>query len=77
MEYRRNLLLSRIGPDVSKVRVDHFLPEKVETQNYDNLKQILHRYYAKKYLHDDRTRLFLHRHRKAGETVIQFIGRQL
>ena len=46
MDYRRNLLLSRIGPDAFKVLVHHFRLEEIETRNYIDLKQVLHRYYV-------------------------------
>ena len=74
MEYRRNLLLSCIGPDAFKVLVDHFRPEEVETQDYDNLKQVLHRYYAKNICTTAERVSFSHRHRKFINALCSLAG---
>ena len=57
-----------------KVLVDRFCPEEVETQDYDNLKQVLHRYYAKNICITTERVSFSHRHRKESETVTQAIN---
>ncbi len=74
MQQRRNLLLSRIGPDAYKIVVDHFRPEEVETRDYDEVKQVLHRYYAKNICITAERVVFSQRHRKDSETVTQFIN---
>jgi len=38
-DHRRNLLLSRVGPEAFKILVDHFRPTAVNTCTYDELKQ--------------------------------------
>ena len=47
MPRRQNLLLSRIGPEAFKVVVDHFRPDAVNTRMYNELKQVLQRFYQK------------------------------
>ena len=74
MQQRRNLLLSRIGPDAYKIVVDHFRPAEVETRDYDEVKQVLHRYYSKNICITAERVVFSQRHRKDSETVTQFIN---
>jgi hypothetical protein len=76
MQQRRNLILSRIGPDAYKIVVDHFRPAEMKTRDYDEVKQVglLHRYYAKNICITVERVVFLQRHRKDDEIVTQFIN---
>ena len=74
MTSRRDLLLSRIGPEAFKVVVDHFRPEEIGTHTYDQVKDVLHRYYAKNVCIMAERVAFTHRHRRDGETVTQFVN---
>ncbi|XP_063363538.1 uncharacterized protein LOC134652296 [Cydia amplana] len=70
---RKQLLLSRIGPAAFKVLVDYYRPVVVTTKSYDDLKKVLNEYYEKKtYVLSERV-TFATRHRKAEETITQFI----
>ncbi|XP_063370250.1 uncharacterized protein K02A2.6-like [Cydia amplana] len=70
---RKQLLLSRIGPTAFKVLVDYYRPVVVTTKSYDDLKKVLNEYYGKKtYVLSERV-TFATRHRKAEETITQFI----
>ena len=44
---RRNLLLSKIGPDAFKVVVDHYRPEDIATKTYVALKETLGKHFRK------------------------------
>ncbi len=74
MEHRRNLLLSRVGPEAFRILVDHFRPAEVDAQTYDNLKQVLHSFYAKNICITAERVVFSQRHRKEGESVTQFLN---
>ena len=72
-EARRNLLLSKIGPDAFKVLVDHFRPDAVTSKTYAQLKDILRKHYRKDTCILAERVKFTMRHRKDGETVSQFL----
>ena len=74
MHHRRNLLLSRIGPEAFKVVVDHFRPVAVNTCTYHELKQVLQRFYQQNICIMAERVVFAQRHRKEEETVTQFIN---
>lgn len=74
MPHRRNLLLSRIGPEAFKVVVDHFRPVAVNTCTYHELKQVLQRFYQQNICIMAERVVFAQRHRKEEETVTQFIN---
>ena len=44
---RKNLLLSKIGPEAFKVVVDYFCPDPVGTKSYQQLKETLEKHYLK------------------------------
>lgn len=73
MTHRRNLLLSRVGPEAFRVVVDHFRPDPVNTKTYDELKLVLHSFYQKNVCIMAERVAFCQRHRKEGETVAQFV----
>lgn len=72
--HRRNLLLSRVGPEAFRVLVDHFRPAAVNTCTYVQLKQVLQQFYQKSICIMAERVVFAQRHRREGETVTQFIN---
>ena len=44
-EARKNLLLSKVGPEAFRILVDHHRPEAVTTKTYQLLKNPLQRHY--------------------------------
>ena len=71
---RRNLLLSKIGPEAFKVVVDHYRPDDVATKTYTELKQTLGLHFQKKICILAERVNFSMRKRKDGETVTQFVS---
>ena len=71
---RRNLLLSKIGPDAFKVVVDHYRPEDVATKTYVALKETLGKHFRKDTCILAERVKFTLRKRKDGETVTQFLS---
>ena len=72
-DVRRNLLLSRIGPDAFKVLVDHFRPDAVQTKTYVELKRTLQNHFKKDTCVIAERVKFTLCHRKEEETVTQFL----
>lgn len=70
--HRRNLLLSRVGPDAFRIVVDHFRPAAVTEQTYVSIKRVLASYYQKNVCMLAERVNFAQRQRKEGETVVQF-----
>jgi transposase InsO family protein len=73
-EHRRNLLLSRVGPDAFKVVVDHFRPAELDMQTYDAVVDVLRNFYQKNICIMAERVCFCQRHRKEGESVTQFLN---
>ena len=69
---RRNLLLSRIGPNAFKVLVDHFRPDAVNTKTYVDLKRTLQSHFKKDTCVIAERVKFTLRHWKE-ETVTEFL----
>ncbi|XP_071056472.1 uncharacterized protein [Onthophagus taurus] len=71
----RNLLLSKVGSQTFKLLVDHYRPDNVITKSYNEIKDVLNKYYGKKsYVLSERV-TFAMCMRKETETVTQFITR--
>ena len=72
--HRRDLLVSRVGPDAFKVLVDHFQPAEIEDQTYINIKAVLQGYYQANICVLAERVAFTLRHRKESETLSQYIN---
>eukprot|EP00731_Ephydatia_muelleri_P007324 Em0003g1572a len=72
-EARKNLLLSKVGPEAFRILVDHHRPEAVTTKTYQLLKSTLQRHYQAGICILAERVTFASRYRKEGETVSQFI----
>ncbi|XP_074040343.1 uncharacterized protein [Leptinotarsa decemlineata] len=71
---RRNLLLSKVGPEHFKILVDHFKPDEVTTKSFDDIVNVLNKYHGKtKYILSERVAFAL-RYRKDSETITQFMN---
>eukprot|EP00731_Ephydatia_muelleri_P006604 Em0003g852a len=72
-EARKNLLLSKVGPEAFRILVDHHRPEAVTTKTYQLLKSTLQRHYQAGICILAERVTFASRYRKEGETVSQFV----
>lgn len=71
---RRNLLLSKVGPEPFRMLVDHFKPDNVSTKTYAEVKEVLNKYYGKPtYVLSERVAFTLY-FRSEGETVTKFLS---
>ena len=72
-EARKNLLLSKVGPEAFRILVDHHRPEAVTTKTYQLLKNTLQRHYQAGICILAERVTFASRYRREGETVSQFL----
>ena len=71
---KRNLLLSKVGPDSFKLLVDYYKPNKVVDIKYEDLVATLNKHYGKtSYVLADRMQFAL-RSRQPNESVTQFLS---
>ena len=71
---RKNLLLSKIGPEAFKVVVDYFCPDPVGTQSYQQLKETLEKHYLKGVCFFAERVKFASRVRGNDEKIAQFLN---
>ena len=71
---RKNLLLSKIGPEAFKVVVDYFCPDPVGTKSYQQLKETLEKHYLKGVCFFAERVKFASRVRGNDEKIAQFLN---
>lgn len=71
--HKRNILLTKVGPDPFKILVDYFKPDSVTTKTYTDIVNVLNNYYGKKTFVLSERVTFALRWRGDDETVTKFV----
>lgn len=74
IQLKRNILLSKMGPDAFKMLVDHFRPGALTTKTYEEIKSAMDGFFGRKVCIISERREFNLRMRSTDESVSQFVN---